>query len=159
MIVYPYIRSVGASSTSGLKKFQKCISRDGQLSCPVPDTQDPEALCQLLPGDAEGGPVVDVQPEELCQVHLRHILTCLSILTELDFILHVLQLANKKRDWVYYFWRASQIFKSLNGLAPPYISDDLFLWSNPSLEVLTTPRINANAAHGSLSRLCSDLWN
>ena len=90
------LRSMGASSTSGLKKFQKLISRDGQLSRPVPDTQDPEALCQLLPGDAEGGPVVDVQPEKLRQVHLRHILTRFGVFTELDFILHVFQLANKK---------------------------------------------------------------
>jgi hypothetical protein len=88
--------SMGASSTSGLKKFQKLISRDGHPSRPVPETQDPETFCQLLPGDAEGGPVVDVQPEKLCQVHLLYILTRFGVFTELDFILHVFKLAIKK---------------------------------------------------------------
>ena len=49
------------------------------------------------------------------------------------------------------------VFKSLNGLAPPYISDMISFYDptrylrSSSKRLLTTPRMNANAAHGAFS--------
>ena len=49
------------------------------------------------------------------------------------------------------------VYKSLNGLAPPYISDLIYFYDpvrclrSSSKCLLTTPRINANAAHGAFT--------
>ena len=57
------------------------------------------------------------------------------------------------------------VFKSLNGLAPPYISDMISFYDptrclrSSSKRLLTTPRINTDAAHGGSSYCAPILWN
>ena len=57
------------------------------------------------------------------------------------------------------------VYKSLNGLAPPYISDLISFYDparclrSSSKCLLTTPRINTNAAHGAFSYCAPTLWN
>ena len=57
------------------------------------------------------------------------------------------------------------VYKSLNGLAPPYISDLIYFYDpvrclrSSSKCLLTNPRINTNAAHGAFSYCAPTLWN
>lgn len=78
------------------------MSLQNRPSCTSTLTKDVKSLTELIAGDAEGWPVVDVQPDKLLQVDVGHIFPCFSIFAELDLILHVFYLVKNNTEICYY---------------------------------------------------------